>query len=94
MNFFYADGGALVCDEPIKGITQDVLKCSYYGGHRYFVGESMSKEAARRIAHAMGGTLIDGIGPSHQLSAATIDISREVTRLAFYGEHARKRSHA
>lgn len=97
--FFYYEGGALVCDEPIPGITQDVWTTSiypdesrsWYGGHRYFVAESMGKGAARIIARALGGILCEtNVPPSHQLVGATINIDREVTRHAMYGEHPRK----
>ena len=97
--FYYCEGGALVCDEPIKGVTQDVWGTSaypderkaWYGGHRYFIAESMHKEAARRIARALGGVLCEAnVPPSHQLVGATINIERELTRHAMYGEHPRK----
>lgn len=95
MNFFYASGGALVCDEPIKGITSDTSTSEYwdsswYEGHRYFVAESMNKETARRLAHALGGVLIDGYPVSRQLVGATVNIERELTRHAMYGEHPRR----
>lgn len=92
MNFFYVSGGALVCDEPIRGVTSDMGNHPWqeWYGHRYFVAESMSEETARRFAFAFGGTLIEGIPPSRQLVGATVDISRELTRQAFYGEHPRK----
>lgn len=33
--------------------------CPYYGGYRYFVCESLSRETARRIVTALGGYLVD-----------------------------------
>ncbi len=63
--FFYVNG-ALLCDDPIEGITQDLQKGAssdpegldgFYGGHRFFVGESMNELAAQRIAVFLGGYL-------------------------------------
>lgn len=63
IHFRYGTGGALVCDVPIEGVTHDLGKdqpaievVDFYGG-RYFVAESMSKSAARKIAEALGGVL-------------------------------------
>ena len=63
IHFRYGAGGALVCDAPIEGITQDLLTNEHgeeyaesYGG-RYFIAESMNKSAARRIAESLGGVL-------------------------------------
>lgn len=51
-------GGALVCNEPIKGVTQNLSfdDATYYGGS-YLIGESMTLGAAKRIAKLLGGTL-------------------------------------
>ena len=52
MIFKYTIGGALISDEPIKGVTQefkDEATIDYYGG-KYFIAESMSKTCARRMA--------------------------------------------
>lgn len=56
--FHYGSGGALVCDEPIEGITQalDEDSSRFYGG-KHFVAESMSKRTAEFIAKALGGEL-------------------------------------
>ena len=56
--FRYGPGGALVCDHEIEGITQGVDEeaAKYYGG-AYFIGESMAKSAARKIAELLGGEL-------------------------------------
>lgn len=90
MIFHYVSGGALMCEEPIPGVTQE-LTCtySYYGGFRYFVAESMSEEAARRIAHGLGGILWKGAPPSRQLVGTSVDLNRELSRHAMYGEHPR-----
>jgi hypothetical protein len=73
---FFNVGGALLCDEPIEGITQDLERCKgeeaftkkdlqrvrdnlrqFYGGHRYFVGETIMQSAAARLAELLGGYL-------------------------------------
>ena len=92
MNFFYTSGGALVCDEAIPRVTSDMAGYPWqeWYGHRYFVAESMSEETARRFAHALGGTLIEGLPASRQIIGASIDIRRELTWQAMYGEHPRK----
>lgn len=96
MMFYYVEGGALVCDEPIPGITENMAvhrlwDSSWYGGHQFFIAESMHKEAARLIARALGGVLCEtNVPPSRQLVGATINIDLELTRHAFYGEHPRK----
>jgi hypothetical protein len=67
IQFHYGGGGALVCDEPIEGVTQDLLTVSeahgeesvkFYGG-RYFIAESMHRSAAKRMAELLGGVLAD-----------------------------------
>lgn len=93
MMFYYTSDGALVCDEPILSVTSDMGDHPWeeWYGHRYFIAESMCKETARRIARALGGILCEAnIPPSHQLVGATINIERELTRHAMYGEHPRK----
>lgn len=96
MMFYYCEGGALVCDEPIPGVTDNLAAHpswdpSWYSGHQFFVAESMHKETARQIARALGGILCEAnVPPSHQLVGATISIERELTRHAMYGEHPRK----
>lgn len=50
--------GALVCDVEIPGLTQ-VLSDEHaqsYGG-RFFVGETITKSAAKQLAEALGGRL-------------------------------------
>lgn len=66
IHFRYGAGGALVCDVPIEGVTQDLFavgepeaidnSVQFYGG-RYFVAESMGKSTARKIAELLGGVL-------------------------------------
>lgn len=57
---WYGTGGALVTDEPIEGITQDLSKLDDGGaaigfyGKRYFIGESMSEMSARRFCEGLG----------------------------------------
>ena len=89
MNFYYLSGGALICDRPIPNITQllDEDTARYFHGLRHFVAESMRLDAARRIAHALGGTLIDGMPPSRQLGGPTVDIRRTLSRHALYEQH-------
>ena len=60
--FKYGPGGALVCDEPIEGVTQplDAQSSEYYGG-KFMIGESMSHGAAKRIAELLGGTLTEPV---------------------------------
>lgn len=55
MTFKYKEG-ALTCDVPIEGITDDLLKTgtnqvnvAYYG-NRYFICESITLEQAQTIA--------------------------------------------
>lgn len=96
MIFYYCEGGALVTDQPLPGITDDLSthsswNSSWHDGHRYFIAESMHRETARRIAHALGGVLLEGLPANRLLTGATVDISREVTRHALYGEHPRKK---
>jgi hypothetical protein len=63
IHFRYGAGGALVCDVPIEGVTQDLMKDTRYGtsvefyGGRYFVGESITKSGARKLAELLGGVL-------------------------------------
>ncbi len=56
--FRYTSGGALVCDLPVEGVTQELCAetATFYGG-RYFVGESMTKSGAAKIASLLGGEL-------------------------------------
>lgn len=62
---FWRCQGALMCDEPIDGVTQDLAKTPaannpeetmrWYGG-RYFVCETIESTAAKIIAEKLGGT--------------------------------------
>jgi hypothetical protein len=63
---FFNVGGALLCDAPIEGITQDLENSRhneegdlerFYGGHRYFVGETIMQSAAARLAELLGGQI-------------------------------------
>ena len=68
--FWSGPGGALMCDEPIAEVTQDLQETpvteysnpadtmKYYGG-RYMVGETIKRSAARRIAAALGGQYLE-----------------------------------
>jgi hypothetical protein len=66
IEFRYAAGGVLVCDVPIEGVTQDLTEdrkfskelMEFYGA-RYFVAESMTKGAAKRLAELLGGKLAE-----------------------------------
>lgn len=62
LNFWCGPGGALLCDTAIPGLTQEVNdedgSVQYYGG-RFFVGETILPSAAKLIARALGGELID-----------------------------------
>lgn len=60
IKFGYGAGGALVCDVPIEGVTQglDYDAEKYYGG-RFFIGESMTKGAAEKLAELLGGEFVD-----------------------------------
>jgi hypothetical protein len=71
MTFKYGTGGALICDEEIAGVTQQLDKdaAKYYGGN-FMVGESMVIGAARRIAELLGGSLEE--------SASDLDLRKEV----------------
>lgn len=96
MIFHYVDCGALMSEEEIPGVTWDVsthsgerYDSSWYGGFRFLVAESMTIGAARRIAHGLGGILWEGAPPSRQLVGTTVDLSRELSRHAMYGEHPR-----
>jgi hypothetical protein len=65
---FWRCNGALMCDELIDGVTQDLTKeptagdreatMRYYGG-RYFVCETITAPAAKIIAELLGG-IYDG----------------------------------
>jgi hypothetical protein len=61
MKFTYGDGGALLCDEAIEGVTQELNDetARAYGG-RFFIGESMSRKTAEKLAEALGGSLEGG----------------------------------
>ncbi len=55
--FHYGAGGALTCDRELEGITQELKEedhAKWYGGV-HFIGESMTKGAAKAIAEALGG---------------------------------------
>ena len=58
--FKHSSGGSLVCDTEIPGITQhlDDTQRGWYGGE-YFIGESMTKGAAKAIAEALGGVFYE-----------------------------------
>ena len=58
MKLRYGSMGALVCDEPIDGVTQELNEetAKAYGG-KFFIAESMNRKAAAKIAEALGGTL-------------------------------------
>ena len=60
MIFRYTSGGALVCDSPINGITQELHgeTAKYYQG-KYFIAESMSKLCAHKLAVCLGGDFED-----------------------------------
>jgi hypothetical protein len=62
--FFYSTGGSLMCDREVEGLTQDLLvvsaepyreKCQEFYGGRYFVCETVTRNAAKLIAEALGG---------------------------------------
>lgn len=53
--FWSGPGGALLCSAAIGGVQQlDSASSQYYGG-KYFVGETISKSMAARIAKLFGG---------------------------------------
>jgi len=64
--FDLAGGGALVCREPIPGVTHEMTgeEALYYtrqGLGLHFVAESMSRSTARAMASSLGGVLADEI---------------------------------
>ncbi len=54
--FIYGWGGALLCNQPIEGITQELddRLTKDYGG-RYFIAETMQRSAAKQIAKLLAG---------------------------------------
>jgi len=66
MKRFHFGNGALTCEEPIEGITQDLMAidlCSevnigFYGG-RFFIAESLNRKTAAVFVRAFDGILID-----------------------------------
>jgi hypothetical protein len=52
---WYGTGGCLITDAPIEGVTQgvSVAEEEYYGG-KYFIAESMSEGAAKKISEVLG----------------------------------------
>lgn len=55
--FKYSTGGSLMVDRAIPGVTKynsDISNAVFYGG-RFFVAESMTETAAKRIAESLGG---------------------------------------
>ena len=68
MNFFRCSG-ALMCDQAVEDLTQDLEQqpegnftnrqetIAFYGG-RYFVCETITAAAARKIAEALGGVYL------------------------------------
>jgi hypothetical protein len=62
LKFWAGPGGALMCSEEIPGVTQDLTReetAEWHGG-RHFVGETLSTEAMKRIAEALGGVFQEG----------------------------------
>jgi hypothetical protein len=62
LTFWAGPGGALMCGKEIPSITQDLTReetAVWYGG-RFFVGETLSKGAMKRIAEALGGVFLEG----------------------------------
>lgn len=59
-NAFYGPGGALVSDVEIPGVTQLLSddNAKYYKA-RYFIGESIRKDAARVLATLLGLRFIE-----------------------------------
>ena len=60
MVFKYGPGGAFLCDEEIPDITQPLNReeQAFYGG-KFFIGETIRKEAAKKLATLLGGTFED-----------------------------------
>jgi len=70
ITFWSGPGGALLCDQPIADVTQDLSETpdhayggaadsmKYYGG-RYFIGETITRPTARKIAEALGGKYLE-----------------------------------
>ena len=58
MKLFYGPGGAIVCDEPILDITQELSdgNARFYGG-RFMIGETCNREFARWIAKQFNAEL-------------------------------------
>lgn len=60
--FWMGNGGALICERELPGVTQDLTGdddiCYWYQG-RWFVGETISVPAGKAIAEALGGELIE-----------------------------------
>lgn len=54
--FYMGAAGALMCDRPIDGLTQVMSgqAAEFYRGDN-FVGESINRAAAKKIAEALGG---------------------------------------
>lgn len=55
---WYGSGGSLLTDEPIDGVTQDLMATSEaaaeWYGRRYFIGESMTEAGAKAICAGLG----------------------------------------
>ncbi len=59
--FWYGPGGALVTDEPIDGVTQELMTemdRNFYGA-RWFVCETLTWEAAVKVAELLGGKVAE-----------------------------------
>lgn len=58
---FYSNGGSLILSEYVPGVSVVLSEegARYYHG-KYFVGESMTYEAAEMIAEALGFEWVDG----------------------------------
>jgi hypothetical protein len=55
---YYSAGGSLCSDHAIENVTQQLDDSAAYSyGHRYFIAESMTHEAAFIIAKALGKEL-------------------------------------
>lgn len=54
--FIYSWGGALLCTEPIEGITQELEgdTAKDYGG-KYFIAETLNRKTAEVLAAAVSG---------------------------------------
>lgn len=57
---WYGSGGSLLTDEPIEGVTQDLMlmatseAAAEWYGPRYFIGESMTEAGAEAICAGLG----------------------------------------